>query len=389
MEFSEGFQFLSTATSTPFGSVVATQTPYVANHTQALLSASTRLEAAYKRVWQESGIQALKDLHAQLYQMLYSSRSEVVEISPPLFTSADLQKLPGTEQLSLGTLGHFVGKTGLKYPATRVSQQVQKTVRIALAHRMDESGIQLGYALRLYCGAGPIDVELINYSVQSSPSQPLPVFPTAPFSKPFTVPARVYNAVQLETAGYSAADEEQYDLTGEVPGKPRLFVEPRQGQANFIIEVKFEYDPTDPTLPIAGHAVVTVRNVDPAAFRDAYILNLQVLETHVPGFAAPGETETRPAGDVDLHMMPTLLLTGPEYFQDRQDAIAAMGKMMRDVNERYVRVQAPGSRPRSPIERYAQRQQAVIDAVTAIERDDPREFERLAARIAPRLVRQG
>jgi hypothetical protein len=52
-------------------------------------------------------------------------------------------------------------------------------------------------------------------------------------------------------------------------------------------------------------------------------------------------------------------------------------------------MQAPGSRPRSPIERYAQRQQAVIDAVTAIERDDPREFERLAARIAPRLVRQG
>jgi hypothetical protein len=174
-----------------------------------------------------------------------------------------------------------------------------------------------------------------------------------------------------------------------VSGKPRLFVNPRQGQVKLSLEVKFAFDPTDPTMPVAGRADVTLRNEDPQNCPDASIVQLQVIETFVPGSALPGETDTRLAGEVDLHMMPTLLLAGSEYFKDRQDAIVAMGTMMKDVNERYVRVQGPRPRPGSPVERFALRENAIIEAMSALERDAPEEFQRIAARTVPRLVRQG
>nr|WP_315597283.1 hypothetical protein [uncultured Cupriavidus sp.] len=377
MEFSDGFLFVQRRAPI----LGYEPTNYLSFYQLALASALSNRDAAYQTVYAQSGIEAFKDAYRQLGKLVSPGATEVGPIAPPEFFSGDLVQVGDAEELSLGTLGYFAGKPNVKYPATRLRQYMEKVIRIPMARRMDQSGIQLGYMLRITGINDVADVELVPFDPQKNPNKPLPAFPTNILDFPIEGGARVYDCVEQADKYLSPLDEEQFDQTGSIPDKARLFMNPRAGQIKLNMHVTFEYDENDADMPLVGHAVVTIKNLDAETFRDSAIVTLNVIERYV---RQPGVTGTRPAGSVDVHIMPTVLRTTEDYFKDYQAGQIGMARSIGDIAKRYVFVETDlKPQPGPPVERWAIRDDVLIKAATRLQQEHPREFARITKRVSP------
>lgn len=127
-----------------------------------------------------------------------------------------------------------------------------------------------------------------------------------------------------------------------------------------------------------GHAIVRITNLEPETFKDSSILTLSLVEEYVSTYAAAGETDTRPAGSVDVHMMPTVLRTDEQYFKDYLAGQIGMAKSIGDIVKRYVFIETDlKPQPGPPVERWAIRDDVLIKAATRLQQEHPREFARL------------
>jgi hypothetical protein len=90
--------------------------------------------------------------------------------------------------------------------------------------------------------------------------------------------------------------------------------------------------------------VVTVRNLDPRQFRDAFTLKIVVYETVTgPGTAAePYEFE---ADYMTVHMTPSYLIVDRDFIEDYWRAFETMLKTIRGINDKLTLEQIPFGPP--------------------------------------------
>lgn len=229
----------------------------------------------------------------------------------------------GTEEITLGDLAGPIGKAGKTYPATRVRQSGGMYARAPLVRRMEISGKQLGYSLTVGIArqpAQPTDlpqpatrtIELWPYSAPSG--RPQPSFVELEEAIRLDVPdATVFDVVQ--SAHLSAADERAWLAGQRRPGddKVRLLLNRRSGPVSVTVTVSTRIDWDSPDYPFVGHADVYATNADDGA-RDAYVVGISFTETVVS--SATGKPTPIPAGSAQLHVIPSYLLAGREFFED-------------------------------------------------------------------------
>jgi hypothetical protein len=119
--------------------------------------------------------------------------------------------------------------------------------------------------------------------------------------------------------------------------RERLFLNERKGPVALQADIAFESNLDSPEQPFVGHATVTLRNLDSERCRDGVILPITVFEERVVD--GSGRTEEIIADRMTVHIAPSFLVVGPEYFEDRRDGMEAIDTIFGDINERYVRAE--------------------------------------------------
>ena len=153
--------------------------------------------------------------------------------------------------------------------------------------RADVSLIQLGYRMEI---AGR-SITLIPFSVAPGDGSPVTRFPTQPITLEIRIDDwQIYDVYQ--SGLFSAADEDRFEgveppsglawlvQVRRFPGE-RIFLNERPGPVALKVDVTFETDYNNPAQPFVGHANVTIRNIDPAAFPGGIILPVAVYQMRV------------------------------------------------------------------------------------------------------------
>jgi hypothetical protein len=293
------------------------------------------------QVVKASGIDRLQKLQTQ-YQLLAQAvnESEFVRLPVPKFQFIDDGLIAGfvgeAATVDLGDLKKFASDPDKVYPAKRYYRQMEKTFRFRMARRTEISMIQLGYRLRIESA----DIELCPYSRRPAAGFPYIPFPSEPIKKPIRLTLPVADCCQ--TSHFSAAMEDSFEKEGG--STDRVFVQHGTGEAE--IQVSIEFVPLAGGLDDAhaGEAVVTVRNLDPRQFRDAFTLKIVVYETVTgPGTAAePYEFE---ADYMTVHMTPSYLIVDRDFIEDYWRAFETMLKTIRGINDKLTLEQIPFGPP--------------------------------------------
>ena len=383
---------------------------YVNNYAEAVSAAYTLQSLMMATVLEKCGLQSLRDLRDAVWALTSppSGSSEILSLPDAKFrveditgtTTAGVTASQAPQEVDLGIVGHFAGKPGKKYPATLMFQPVVKRLRIPIARRMDGSKIQLGYRLRFSIGHAstsqspnlPLDVSLTlaEYSAPAFPEQVLPLFPTLAQSRELTADnARVYDV--LQSAIFSAAEEDAYEATGTVANKPRLFLNPRPGQVRARVDVKFEFNPADPTHPFIGFADVSIGTLGSTVAHPGFILFVEAFETRVS--VLPNDEDVvreDPVDAMSLHFAPSFLVVEQEYFTDREAGLANMEKAVDSIDDKY-RQSKLRLGPRIPVElvqRVAEEEELVRAAFAERAQQSPVLARQLAEQFAVPVVRR-
>lgn len=311
---------------------------------RAVLAARARQAAMVEELSDFVGIAELRRLALSMRELAQSPFGSqfcrVTWVSPgaPIDTTSAVVRSPvtgpwtlptvpavnvGTEEVTLGGLGEAIGKPGKVYPATRVVQSGGMYARAPLVRRMEISGKQLGYSLTIGLARYPAQptnlpdpvtrtIELWPYSAPSGRAQPS--FVELEESVQLDAPdAIVFDVVQ--SAPFSAADERAWLAGQRRPGddKARLLLNRRSGPVSATVTVSTRIDWDSPDYPFVGHADVYVTNADDDA-REAYVVGISFTETIVS--SATGKPTPVPGGSAQLHVIPSYLLAGREFFDD-------------------------------------------------------------------------
>jgi hypothetical protein len=297
----------------------------VDNYEQVVANASHRQGEMLQELRTRCGIKSFYELRDSLYKLTRSPiGSEFVELPNPEFIPADARPLDEVANLDLGILGEFAGKPGKKYPARRYHRMVTKKFRFAMARRMDSSGIQLGYRLRVSVGVGLLDepsaeadIPLIPYSASQSEHQPFDYFPSGTHDMTIvTSNAEVYDVIQSDI--FTPAEEETFEETGSVPNQRRVYINPRPGSVNLQVHAKLaDFDIKDPINRVCGFVDVEISSVGEDANANGFIAWVEVFETRKKDLGP--ETAEYPADQMALHFAPSFLVARPDYFADRDE----------------------------------------------------------------------
>lgn len=291
-----------------------------------------------------SGIGRLVELRARIQDLLTRSSigSDFVDLPNATFSLLDMTgPAAQIEQVDLGFIGRFSKNRNKKYLGRRYTQTFEKRFRFAMALRTDVSHIQLGYRIEL----GGHSVPLIPYSVAPGFGT-APRFPTQPISLEIRGDEwTVYDVYQ--SVIFRPVDEDEFEGGASpvsaskyviapirlVPAE-RLFLNERKGPVALKVDIAFDADLNSPEQPFVGHATVTIRNLDPARFRDGVILPVTVFETRVVD--KNGQTQEFIADRMTIHLVPSFLVVGQEYFTDRREGLEAIDTIFGGINDRYA-----------------------------------------------------
>ncbi len=294
----------------------------------------------------------------------------------------------GVESVDLGGLTPFAQDPAKKYEGTRYFQESEKTFRFRMALRTRRTRIQLGYRLRV----GNTDIPLVPYSDGGLLGGDLTPFPSETIVHEVHETAPVYNVHQSHV--FSAAEEDLFEAGEPIPGgsrwaipgwRGRLFLDERTGEIALAVDVRFEYDHTGKKY--SGEAIVTIRNLDPEGFPGGAIIPVEVHETHIGDDNQPQEFL---ADRMTVHIVPSFLVMGRDYFAAYWDTVAFMAKTVKDLNDRFKRQQPVLGRP-NPDPAWAVRRQALdtvamVDAIDAIRMDQPEAVAEVIQQFRPPAV---
>ncbi|GAA2742013.1 hypothetical protein [Kitasatospora cinereorecta] len=329
-----------------------------------------------------SGIGRLKELRARLQDLLAwtSVGSDFVNLPDPTFTLVDLQgPAPVMETVDLGFVGTYSKHPGRKYEGLRYTQTFEKHFRFDMPLRTDRSLIQLGYRMEI----DGQNIPLTTYSV-TPPEGHADRFPTQPVSVEVQHPeGTVYDVYQSDI--FTSWDEDQFEggdvidpkeALALVHGWPfvkpeRLFLNERQGPVAFTVDVSFSADLTSPDQPFVGHTDVIVRNLDPERCRDGAILDVRVYERRV--IDESGGTDEFLADTMTIHLVPSFLVLGADYFDDRRDGMAAIDTIFGGANSKYLRQEQDHLpfHPEWQMRRQALEETAKLRALETFQREEP------------------
>ncbi|WP_238322760.1 hypothetical protein [Gorillibacterium massiliense] len=332
LEIFSGFQIEYSRTSMPWSAWGGVwDTSKAVDPEKALKAATDAHTALVDSVIRASGIAQLTDLQKQFRSAAsLPSKSQFVDLPDARFRYALI--LPymvrgggGTEEtIDLGSLKTFSGNPNKTYPATRYHRLMEKTFRFRMARRAEWSRVQLGYRLRI---AG-LDIELCPFSTRPAEGFPSTPFPTGPIENVHQFATDVFDCCQ--TRPFSASDEDRFEREGE--DGERVFHNLRKGSAKIQITVQFEPLYQGASEAHAGEAIVKIRNLEPEAFPDSFIIEAVVFETIVD---SNGQPDMFPADSITIHMTPSYLIVGQDFMNDRQKAIEHMIRTVKGINDKF------------------------------------------------------
>jgi hypothetical protein len=294
------------------------------------------LDAAFAEHWRlvaqvraASGIDELRRLHQRLIRLggpptptesvrfgwIRKTATERNQIaSPAIIVSGQAESI---------TLGKLAGwGTDRSFDAVRYVTGDRKTIAFRMARRAVRSHIQLGYKLLI----DHQEIELVQWQAQPAPEVELTWFPSQPIERILTLRNKsLYDSIQ--SRGFSAAEEELYDETGDTGdgGALRVLMNPRRGDVQVSVRVEFEAKPPGEDNPFLGLAKVTIEPIDPDGQRAAFLLDIDVAETHAQSVeltqTVTGESFIE---GMNLHLVPSYVVAGEDFFAAYRKAYAAM-----------------------------------------------------------------
>lgn len=353
-----------------------------------------------------SGIAKLVELRTRLQEILTFTTvgSDYVKLPNASFHLVELKgPAPQAEQVELGFIGMYSKNPNRKYDGQRYWQTIEKRFRFAMPVRTDVSYVQVGYRIEF----GGRNLELIPFSVAPGYGTAAR-FPTQPLS--MEIRAEDWSVYDVHQSKIFAPREEN-DFEGGVdapweaasPYNPsigavsgisklepaskyattyrpvgyefvpadRLFLNEKRGPVALKIDVSFESDLNNPSQPYLGYANVTIRNLDPERCSGGVILPVTVFERRVVD--GTGRTEEFIADRMTIHIVPSFLVLGAEYFQDRREGMAQIDSIYGGLNRKYAisDLQIIPVDPEWIVRRKALEEVARINAIQRFEREEP------------------
>lgn len=234
------------------------------------------------------------------------------------------------ETIDLGNLKNFTGNPNKTYSAMRFRQTIEKNFKFKIARRTEMSKIQLGYRLRI----ADKDFILCPYSASPPEGMQSVPFPNTPIEVDYYFTTEVYDCCQ--TRHFSLHDEDNFEEQGE--NEERVFHNKRKGHGHIHVSISFEPFVGGDTAAHAGEVIVKIRNIEPATFSDAFILEVSVYETRLD---LNGEPVELLADGMTIHMVPTYLVVGKEFIYDRRRALELLEKTVGSINDRFSQQELP------------------------------------------------
>jgi hypothetical protein len=227
--------------------------------------------------------------------------------------------------VDLGRLRLFSPAPDRTYKGTRFSLHGKKEFSFSMPRRAEQSGIRLGYVLKI----GGEAIQLMKFATGADRSGG--DFPEVEIKRDFEIQTHVYDCFQ--SAHISAAGEDHFERDGRIAGTERMFLNERVGRAKFQVDVTFvPFKGGDPSA-YAGEVEVTISALEPDNFPDAVILSVMVLETRVGFDFAPEEVI---ADSMTVHLVPTYVVLGADYFADYYAAVVQMAKTVKELDRKSI-----------------------------------------------------
>jgi hypothetical protein len=286
---------------------------------------------------------------------------------------------PGTPvTVDLGRLRPFSPAPDRTYTGARFVLRGWKEFSFRMPRRADQSGIRLGYMLKI----GGEEIPLMSFATGADRTGG--DFPEAAIERDFEIGTYVYDCYQ--SAHLPAWGEDQFERDGRIAGVERMFLNERDGRAKFRVEVTFTPFLRGDPAAYAGEATVTISALEPDIFPSAAILSVMVLETRVGFNGAPEEVL---ADSMTLHLVPTYVVLGADYFADYHAAVAQMAKSVKEMDRNAIPQREAPRAPPDPDPAWRVRARHIevergLDRVQdAIAQQDPLALGILAANLVP------
>jgi hypothetical protein len=227
--------------------------------------------------------------------------------------------------VDLGRLRLFSPAPERTYTGARFALRGWKEFNFRMPRRAEQSGVRLGYVLRV----GDKKIPLMNFATAADRAGG--DFPEAAIEQDFEIETKVYDCYQ--SSHVSSSGENQFEREGRIAGAERLFLNERDGRANFKVNVSFvPFQGGDPAA-YAGTVKVTIMALEPETFPDALILSVMVFEKRVGGDFAPEEVI---ADSMTVHLVPTYVVLGADFFADYYAAVAQMAKTVKEIDRKAI-----------------------------------------------------
>jgi hypothetical protein len=226
--------------------------------------------------------------------------------------------------VDLGRLRLFSPTPDRTYTGARHGLRGWKEFGFRMPRRAEYSGIRLGYVLAI----GGREIRLMAFATAADRTGG--DFPAAAIEEDLEIETRVYDCYQ--SAHVSSAGEDQFEREGRIAGVERLFLNERIGRVKLRVGVTFvPFQGGDPAA-YAGEEKVTITALEPEAFPEAAILSVEVRETRV-GHSGPEEVV---ADAMTVHLIPTYVVLGADFFADYYAAVARMAKAVKELDRKAI-----------------------------------------------------
>lgn len=296
----------------------------------ALHDALVQHQIAVNRVQQSCGLREFEQLYKGLKDVAGPPRptesvhfEAVYRLLPTPILNAQFEPMPQQTTVDLGDLKRWAVDPNKTYSATRFFTTGGKIVTMRLGRRARTSQVRIGYRIRI---SGELfDITTWESAPPGELANQIDWFPTESFEKVLTLQAKVYDCVQSRVL--TAAEEESYDENGDDGNAQRLLVNERQATVNVKVQVDFTALAGGDNKAHLGEVRLTFMPDDVLDQPHAYLLDIDVLETHVKSFS-PSELEEVleevTVEGMSLHIVPSWLKVPAEFFDDYQDALERM-----------------------------------------------------------------
>lgn len=227
---------------------------------------------------------------------------------------------PVPVRIDLGSLARFSSYPDKTYEATRHAAEGVKVVRLLMGRRARQSLTRIGYQLRL----GKRLVDLTTWEVAPEPERAdVDWFPSQQISVDVEHEDDVYDCVQSREL--TSAEEDSFDRGKGAGRAKRVFVNQRRGLVRYTLRVEFKPLANDEETAHLGEVTLTFTTPLYPDAKDAFVIDLDVLETHKAA-GAPGVTEQTVVEGLNLHMVPSFMIAPADYFDDYLEARQRMLK---------------------------------------------------------------